>query len=367
MRAKVKIINQENGEEFLFLVSKMNLKGLLVSTSQTIKPKTKVKLQLMLGPEFGNTSLGGIVHKISKDGDRRGIVVAFDRPSRDTLSLIQDFVEAAKSNRNKSSKEQPKKEKKAPKIEKTQVRPKENPTTDKEEKEPQDTQIVDNDTLPTLSLRSPDNTGEISFHTMDEEAVQAEHEGLAGNTTHFNLDEKDQRSFTKTQARTHRSPFFKASLFVLILLVTVVGTRFALDFLGIKIQVKELLSVSEKESTKTNIQKNAATEINGDLIEDIVIDDQGGFIKIGIVGKGSFVENNIEKISDNGSVLKISLPKINQSTANASYFVENDPISSVEVSTENGFVEIYIRFSKTFPRFEVKPYRSGIDAFFHRE
>ncbi|MEZ4704412.1 MAG: hypothetical protein R3A11_04360 [Bdellovibrionota bacterium] len=389
MRAKVKIINRETGEEFLFLVSKMNLKGLLVSTSQTIKPKTSVDLFLMLGSEFGNVSLKGMVHKISKDGHRRGIVVAFNNPSKEVVSAIKNFVEVAKigsgKKKSSSSSAETEKRKRPPSTpsesrktsapapqEKTMIR-EEAPIMGKRKKapvedpEPDSTQIVDDDSLPTLSLQSPDNTGEINLHTMDEELVQAQHEGLSGHTTHFKMDEDDFRTQSNIRTKKKSSPFFKAAVFVVFLVTGVAGAKYVLDFLGVKVDLSKLRSKTSSSSSSVSTSSQSS-ETQSNWIEDILIDDQGSFVKVAIVGEGRFTDNEIEKIMDQGdAVLKISLPSITSFDTEPSIFVENEPIKKIEIKTDKDFVEIYVRFMKGFPRFEIKPYKSGLDAFFHRE
>lgn len=214
MRAKVKTTVIDTGQEYLLLVAKMNLKGILVNTSQMLKPNTQLMLELKLN-EQEPILLKGYVHKISEESSsKKGMVIAFSNPTDESKRKIQRFIDdskeiSAETKINTDEAEEKKKskwtirKKKEKQVEVKKPAAKEIKAEKVEKEKPVEqnkTMIVGEDDLPSMMLSSPDNNKALSVATMDEESMHAKNPGLSGSTRHVKLDSVSKRKWTENRS-----------------------------------------------------------------------------------------------------------------------------------------------------------------------
>lgn len=354
-----------------------------------LKPNTQLLLELKLN-EQDPLMLKGYVHKISEESSsKKGMVIAFSNPSDENKRKIQRFIDDSKeisaevkidtdenhakkknkwSLRNKKAEEKP-----AQKESKKEVKEKA-PAKAEKPVEQNKTMIVGDEDLPSMKLSSPDNKNALSVATMDEESMHAKNPGLSGSTRHVQIDMKASKK--KSDKKPFRmSTIYKAFGFVVVLIALVLSAKPILTIMDTKFGKKFNLPVVGNTSTSSSqqsqpsqpAQQNPAGEPSSNSIVDTVqVDDQGGFLKISILGKGNFANNKISKLT-NPNRIQIELLEIQDSKAPASTNVNNNPISKVNVTKgENGQVAEIFYTGATPPNYEVKLFNGGLDIFIYR-
>lgn len=382
MRAKVKTTVIDTGQEYLLLVAKMNLKGILVNTSQMLKPNTQLMLELKLN-EQEPILLKGYVHKISEESSsKKGMVIAFSNPTDESKRKIQRFIDdskeiSAETKINTDEAEEKKKSKwtirkkkekpveaKKPIVQEKKVEKVEKPV------EQNKTMIVGEDDLPSMMLSSPDNSKALSVATMDEESLHAKNPGLSGSTRHVKLD-------SGTKKKVDRKPFrmttiYKAFGFVVMVIIMVLAAKPFLNIMDKRFGKKITLpsfggssSTASKSPQSSKSGEPAATSGAGSL-DTIQLEDQGGFLKISILGKGNFANNKISKLT-NPNRVQIELLEISENKSPATTAVNNNPISKINVSkgTNSTIVDV-LYTGKEPPNFEAKVYNNSMDIFIYR-
>lgn len=365
------------------MVSKMNLKGILVNTSQVIRPDTQLMLELKLN-ELEPILIKGYVHKISEDSaNKKGMVIAFSNPSEEVRKKIQKFISDAKDN---SAEVQPESEVESEEIaeqkkksrwalrKKESDKKEDNKKAEKSKKpyEPNKTMIVGEDDLPSLSLSSPDNKSKISLATMDEESLHANHPGMGGSTRHVKLDYKQAKK------KAERKPFqfstiYKAFGFVLFMVAVVVGGKPLFKKMDTKFGNRTV--VPQQSSTPSNTEPVANNPSTSkptpdspatNIIEDIQVEDQGSFIKISFEGQGNFGTNKVTKLP-NPNRIHLELPDISDFKVPASQSYNNNPLAKINVSKKGNSLSVdLICTGVTAPSYEVKAFPNGLDVFIYR-
>ena len=382
VRAKVKTTVIDTGQEYLLLVAKMNLKGILVNTSQMLKPNTQLMLELKLN-EQEPILLKGYVHKISEEtSSKKGMVIAFSNPSDESKRKIQRFIDDSKEisaeSRPNTDEESAKKKSKwtiRKKKEKAEIDKMDKKAAAKEKTEMVDqsvqqnkTMIVGEDDLPSMKLSSPDNSKELAVATMDEESLHAKNPGLSGSTRHVKLDS------AKSSKKSDRKPFrmttiYKAFGFVVVVIVLVLAAKPALEIMDKKFGKKITLPTFGSQTTTNKApdhSKSTTGQIAADSVLEIIqVDDQGGFLKISLLGKGNFANNKIMKMTES-SKIQIELLEITENKSPAMVNVNNNPISKIAVSKVTGTVVDIFYTSKEPPNYEAKVFNGGLDIFIYR-
>jgi hypothetical protein len=390
VRAKVKTTVVDTGQEYLLLVAKMNLKGILVNTSQMLKPNTQLMLELKLN-EQEPIMLKGYVHKISEESSsKKGMVIAFSNPSDESKRKIQRFIddskeisaeakidtdEAADKKKSKWTLRK-KKEKELPA--KPVVKPVENLVGKKVKKverveqpiEPNKTMIVGEDDLPSMALSSPDNSKELMVSTMDEESIHAKNPGLSGSTRHVKLGEKNT-SKKKAERKPFRlSTIYKAFGFVVFVIVLVLTAKPMLTFMdqkfGTRIKLPSFGSIGASKKTSDTTAKTDQAAVTDTSLDSIQVDDQGGFLKISLLGKGNFANNKIAKVIEPNRI-HIELTDISECKAAAITNVNNNPVAKITAAAGSTGTLVDILYSgKTLPNYEAKVYNNSMDIFIYR-
>lgn len=373
MRAKVKITVVDSGQEYLLLVSKMNLKGILVNTSQIIRPDTQLMLELKLN-ELDPILLKGYVHKISEEAsNKKGMVIAFSNPSDQARKKIQKFISDAKESSSEiksesdiESEEVDQKKKSRWSLRKKDSNKPEKKKSEKEEKvfEPNKTMIVGEDDLPSLSLSSPDNKGKISLATMDEESLHANHPGMSGSTRHVKLDYKQAKK--KVEHKPFQlSTIYKAFGFVLFMVAVVVGGKPILKKMD-KSFGSRTVAPQTTTPTQTGNVEQPTTAPAANVLENIQVEDQGSFIKISFEGQGNFGANKVTKMP-NPNRIHIDLTNISEFKVPASQGFNNNPLAKINVAKKGATLSIdLICTGVTAPSFEAKAFPNGLDVFIYR-
>ncbi len=384
MRAKVKTTVIDTGQEYLLLVAKMNLKGILVNTSQMLKPNTQLMLELKLN-EQEPILLKGYVHKISEESSsKKGMVIAFSNPTDESKRKIQRFIDdskeiSAETKINTDEAEEKKKskwtirKKKEKQVEVKKPAAKEIKAEKVEKEKPVEqnkTMIVGEDDLPSMMLSSPDNNKALSVATMDEESLHAKNPGLSGSTRHVKLD-------SGTKKKVDRKPFrmttiYKAFGFVVMVIIIVLATKPFLNIMDKKFGKKITLpsfsgsSSSSNKAPQTSKPGEPAASTTVSSLDTIQVEDQGGFLKISVLGKGNFANNKISKLT-NPNRIQIELLEILENKSPATTAVNNNPISKINVSkgTNSTIVDVFYT-GKEPPNFEAKVYNNSMDIFIYR-
>lgn len=394
MRAKVKTTVIDTGQEYLLLVSKMNLKGILVNTSQMLKPNTQLMLELKLN-EQDPIMLKGYVHKISEESSsKKGMVIAFANPSEEAKKKIQRFIDDSKEISAEGlaapAKPAPAPEKKTPEKKKSKwtLRKKKEPDEEQEVEstkkskadepfEPNKTMIVGDEDLPSMSLSSPDNKSAIKVSTMDEESVHSKNPGLAGSTRHVKIDPRNPVKKSVEKKPFRLSTIYKAFGFVLTVIVLVLAAKPIMQIMDTKFGKKFALpgamqppinntgSQSTQNTTQpaTNTAQPAAP--TGSSLDSIQVEDQGGFMKITLLGKGNFGNNKFSKLTGPNRI-HIELAEVAETTAPASKNVNNNPISKINVAKDKGVVVDILYTGATPPNYEAKVFNGGLDIYIYR-
>jgi hypothetical protein len=384
VRAKVKTTVIDTGQEYLLLVAKMNLKGILVNTSQMLKPNTQLMLELKLN-EQEPILLKGYVHKISEESSsKKGMVIAFSNPTDESKRKIQRFIDdskeiSAETKINTDEAEEKKKskwtirKKKEKQVEVKKPAAKEIKAEKVEKEKPVEqnkTMIVGEDDLPSMMLSSPDNNKALSVATMDEESLHAKNPGLSGSTRHVKLD-------SGTKKKVDRKPFrmttiYKAFGFVVMVIIIVLATKPFLNIMDKKFGKKITLpsfsgsSSSSNKAPQTSKPGEPAASTTVSSLDTIQVEDQGGFLKISVLGKGNFANNKISKLT-NPNRIQIELLEILENKSPATTAVNNNPISKINVSkgTNSTIVDVFYT-GKEPPNFEAKVYNNSMDIFIYR-
>lgn len=367
------------------MVAKMNLKGILVNTTQILKPNTQLLLELKLN-EQDPIILKGYVHKISQEASsKKGMVIAFSNPSDENKRKIQRFIDDSKeisaeakidtddTDKKKGKwslrkKKESEEKKEAPAKPSAKKKSKAKPAPKEEAFEPNKTMIVGEDDLPSMKLSSPDNSKELAVATMDEESLHAKNPGLSGSTRHVKLD-------SNTKKKVDRKPFrmstvYKAFGFVVFLIVAVLAAKPILNIMDTKFGKKFNLPTASTTTTAPTqgtqpAQQSSPSETTSSL-DAVQSDDQGGFLKISLLGKGNFANNRISKVLDKNTV-RIELPEVQASKAPLLTNINNNPISKVAASASSSGVVVDIIYTgKEPPNYEVKLFNGGMDIFVYR-
>ena len=393
MRAKVKTTVIDTGQEYLLLVSKMNLKGILVNTSQMLKPNTQLMLELKLN-EQDPIMLKGYVHKISEESSsKKGMVIAFANPSEEAKSKIQRFIDDSKeisaeglaapakpaapapAPEKKKSKWTLRK-KKEPDEEKPVESTKKSKKKDDEPFEPNKTMIVGDEDLPSMSLSSPDNKSALKVATMDEESLHAKNPGLAGSTRHVKIDPRNPVKKSVEKKAFRLSTIYKAFGFVLTVIILVLAAKPVMQIMDTKFGKKFVLPGTTPQPTNnTNNQpaqtsnQSATTQqpaaANGGSLDSIQVEDQGGFMKITLLGKGNFGNNTFSKLTGPNRI-HIELAEVIETTAPASKAVNNNPISKINVTKDKAVAVDILYTGATPPNYEAKVFNGGLDIYIYR-
>lgn len=370
----------------------MNLKGILVNTSQMLEPNTQLMLELKLN-EQDPIMLKGYVHKISEESSsKKGMVIAFVNPGDEAKKKIQRFIDDSKeisaeglaapakaappaSSEKKKSKWTLRKKKEA--DDEKEVEPTKKAKKEEKPLEPNKTMIVGDEDLPSLSLSSPDNKGALAVSTMDEESVHSKNPGLAGSTRHVKIDPRNPVKKSSEKKPFRLSTVYKAFGFVLTVIILVLAAKPFMEIMDTKFGKKFILpgtSLTQQSNTTTAPQQTSPqqpgapqqpAQAAAGSLDSVQVEDQGGFMKITLLGKGNFGNNKISK-QTNPNRIHIELAEVAQTTAPASKNVNNNPISKINVTKDNGVNVDVLYMGDAPPNYEAKVFNGGLDLYIYR-
>jgi hypothetical protein len=93
---KLKLTDLKTGQEWLLLVTRMNLKGLLVQAARTLASGTPVHLSLQLEEGRRSLDLRGEIYRIAERAEgQKGMIVRFVDPPREALERIAAYIAAS--------------------------------------------------------------------------------------------------------------------------------------------------------------------------------------------------------------------------------------------------------------------------------
>ncbi len=368
----------------------MNLKGILVFSPQLLEQGTELLLELKLGTSHP-ILLKGFVHKISDESaNKKGMVVAFLNPSKQTQKSIQEFIHKTKAAGGQTEDAPPPKPKAKPvKTKPVQPKPKtktkpaktktpsvmEQPTEQIDDQpvlEPEKTMIVD-DTLPALSLQSPDNSRELKVSTVDEELLHQEADGMDGKTKHVMLDD------LRTQRKKTKKPFglsviYRALGLVILGALLILFFRHGVDFMeerfGIVLKPEPPTAPATTQTLPLPTVENPSTPTpsapaNGSL-DTISIEDQGDFVKVTLLGQGDYKKYTSEKLLS-PKRLQFTFSSLNKLTAKETMLIDNDPLQKITTKlSEKNEVIVTIFMTGDFAEFDASPFPHTLDLFFYR-
>lgn len=354
--AKVKLKDLRTGQEYLLLVAKMNLKGLLVRSSQPIAPDAPLRLALQLSDSQSPLTLRGEVHKIAQHpSGSRGVIVRFLNPSSKDLARIGAYLERFEVKTTPPSREK--------------------------------TAIGDIASISKLSLKSPDREAGFVVSTADEEAVHAARPGLGGETRVFDIEDVRSRGRTRPGRGPVRSAFKIVAFAGGFILAAMIFFRPVLRYLderfGLRppspsIDISPLTShPPEKPVTVPGPESSPGTE-EGDLDEPpsppkargeitaYQVEDSGSYLKVSVRGVGDF-SKYLASRAQSPKRLIIDLPSVRSFKVKESVLVGKNPLLRIKAKPEGGGIRIvFDLYPVNFPRYHIKTYADSIDVFFQR-
>ena len=312
MKAKVKLRSEKTGQEYLLLVLKINLKGLLVNYVSDLNPDDPVVLTLK-PPKLGKSiELKGAVHKIVRHPNgSRGTIVRFSSGKSNQMKKLEAFIKNIK----KSSTVTPSK----PSI---RVNPGEK------------TAIVKSDTLSHLSLESPDRESDFVHATMDEEALHdsPQGQGLSGQTM-----------IARVRTTKKKPPFWKTVRFSLFILGCI---------LGLSLLISNTLKRQGSDENTVVEQSDEQNEEQSDELTDEAIEE---LQKAAANSEDTTVETFEEMIPpdpvETPAVAKTALPS--KKTEKASPPKASRTLTKIRVRDSGSFLKVTLRGSSELAKHRV--------------
>lgn len=372
MPARVKITELSSGQEYLLLVSKLNLKGLLVESSKVLAVGSGVRLALQLEEEHEPHSIQGEVHKITqRPGGSPGMIIRFVDPTPAIVQRITEYVTqlpASSPGGRSASESLPSRER---------------------------TMMVDVNTLSRLTLSSIEDDEDGIASTRDEEAVHSANPGLAGRTRVVAAAEVGRWSRPKKPRTVLRS------LLVFLLVVAAVGGvvmafRPLLQLVNVALGLKptparqaitplpstpnpvvtplaaatlepEALAKAEKKaSALPPARPTPKPSPKAAKVTSIKVEDAGGFLKIVIQGDGDLGKAEASRAM-NPRRLILELPGVQEFSTSELIAVSKNPLLRIRTSKrESGLQITFDLYPVDFPRYDIKEHADSLDLFLHR-
>lgn len=347
-RAKVKITDLKTGQEYLLLVSKMNAKGLLVTSNRTLDPKTPLKLSLQLADEEEPLKIEGEVHKIAEHPNRKkGIIIRFLNPQPYAVDRIALFLEESKT----KTVEMPADSDSSP------------PSREK-------TALADIQSLSHLALSSPDRESKAIPSTMDEEVMHSKKPGLAGDTRLYNVG--NQKS-----PLSRGLNFSRIFLFIIIPLFLILAvlsfwiySRMPLPSMGKKVSEKipPPSSPIPTPFEPSPSDKTATKPITLDKkeITDITVERRGSSLVVFIRGSGDFSQKKLSKATS-PKRLNVDLPKIKNYSVPENISVTKNPLLRIRTLKLDPGIRVTLDlYPVAFPKYRAVSKKDGLEIQLHR-
>lgn len=321
--ARTKVTDVKSGQEYLMFVSKMNLKGLLVSSLPQIPLESPVRLNISMGVKQDSVELDGAIYKnISSPQGTQGTIIRFINVNKDIEGKLKKFISTYEKESQKLAE---KSHRTSPLIEKTAM--------------------VQESSLSHLSLSSPDReSGSIAF-TVDEESVHNQSRGLSGNTIIATVKNLPKVRDRKRLVRT-----------LLIILLTFLS----IGFWATRARWTRLIEDPSKKTAQTSaseeIEQSPVEEqpLPKASIESISVSDSPSSISVLIQGQGGFPTHFISKSLD-PKRLVIDFPEIQAVRTDSVLGVSKSPLLRVRAVEQSKGVRIYFDlYPVEFPKYNIE-------------
>lgn len=368
---KVKLRDIQTNQEYLLLIVKMNLKGILVRSTQTIAPNTPLELSLQLNDNKPPLSLRGVVHKIAKNsGGGRGVIIRFVKITSKEASRLATYIE---THARELGPESPRRQ--------------ETPSREK-------TSVAGIASLSKLALSSPDQKPGFVTATVDEEAVHEARPGLSGETRVYDVSPSKSHGRSRAFKSPLRSALKLSAIFAVLLLVTLFLFRPIVRFLDQRfgerptpIQSKAdptpsplptvrptriptsipAIKVKKKSTARKKKRKRRKkkTALSGRLTS-YKIKDSKDFVKISIQGTGNFSQYKTSR-AQSPKRLILDLPKIRTFSVKKTQMVGKSPVLRIRTQRWKKRVRVvFDLYPVSFPRYQIKKQKNSIDLYFQR-
>lgn len=337
MLARTKLTDLKSGQEYLLFVSKMNLKGLLVSSLPQLPLESLVKLQLSLGNKKKQSiEVDGAIYKnISNPQGTKGTIIRFININQETENQLKQFIADYEKETQKVSQ---KKEVNASLIEKTTM--------------------VNESSLSHLALASPDRESGVVAYTIDEEAALQGEKGLSGNTVIGRI-----RNVPK---RRDRNRLLRALIVVVISLVSVCAVVYQkqwLAFLNARFSKTRAILKSLPGATPSTTPEPTSEK---PIVEGLNIGflDAPDSVIVTLVGNHDFATHFISKNLEPKRLI-IDLPELPNTLEESSVNVNIAPVGKVRATKQQKGMRIYFDLSATvFPKYTVQKTPDGLSITF---
>ena len=370
MQAKVKLTDAQ-GQEYLLLVSKINLKGILVGHIPHLDVDAPVRLELQMGHQNTPLLVQGAIHKsVTHSNGTKGTIVRFVNLSENNKTVLSQLV----SSRHPSNAEfitSPSVQTqimRAPSSEVLSTR------THKVSSRNEQTVVADAESFSKLSLKSPDRGADFVSTTLDEETLHAPHEGLAGKT----MIAASIPDFSFKPKRT-RKVSLKLSLALIlagIVLSRFWGSmgRFLDQKFGAPIPAAEnmvptttptapeVLASPEAASSDSQLQTQAPPTSTPTYLAEMTLSENENTLTLSLRGEGSFVDVTTQE-SKSPKRLVLKLPSIEKlSLTESTLPVGKTPVLRVRAREDDeGFVTVTLDlYPIEFPKYQVRIEPQGL-------
>ncbi len=384
LNTKVKLKDLKTSQEYLLLVSKMNLKGVLVNTNHPLDLETPIRLSFQSSQETGYLELEGAVHKtVEHPTGGKGMIIRFQSLESEDLKKLQFFLEKIEAITQPAIPKQ-----------------KGTPSVSREK-----TTLADIDSLSRIVLSSPDRSQESISSTRDEEAVHAAMPGLSGATKIYEMDNRPKEG---------RKGVKQLQVFFLILfLIAFLGGLGWLFFDPALRYINQQLGLTPPDKVRTTLrgppdievlpfatpfsslkedQSNTQDLVDADQkpmefetkpssiptkttrealaqpgqITSIVVEDQAAFLKVTIKGQGNFSKNIVSR-SMSPRRLNIDFPALKGFKVRDTIAVSKNPLLRIKTKFEQKSIRVTLDLYPTdFPKYDIKIYSDSMDIFLHR-
>ncbi|MFH1262050.1 MAG: PilZ domain-containing protein [Pseudomonadota bacterium] len=358
--SKVKLKEVRSGREFLLLVVKMNLKGLLVRSPHPVEPNAPLLLSLQLSEDAPSVELRAEVHKTTPyPNGSHGVIVRFLNPPNSALAKIAHYMEEHEIGAD--------------------GRPLQKPTPPSRER----TAINEIASYSKLLARAPEPDGVAVPTPVDEEALHDADPGLAGRTRIFDVPKRGRRR----RPRGRRNPFrvgvqwagLAAILLILGMLFLRPLVRYLDERFGLRPSVLpesfSILPSPEPVIPTPPTPTPTATPPQMSPIPTVVVRAEitryeiirsKSFVKLVVHGTGDLSRFTVSRAS-NPRRLLVELSSVGSFRVPDSVAVGRSPLRRIRTRSAGPGTQIILDlYPVEFPRYQVRPHPGSLDIVLQR-
>ncbi|MCB0309124.1 MAG: hypothetical protein KDD48_07115 [Bdellovibrionales bacterium] len=341
MLARTKLTDIKSQQDYLLFISKMNLKGLLVSSLPKMPIGNPVKLQLTMGDRLAPVELEGEIYKIVPTPQGwNGTIIRFVNTTPGIEKKLKTFISEYDREIQKTTAE---KKVRSSLVEKTTM--------------------VHESSLSHLALSSPDKDSGAIAYTIDEEAFLSGDTGLSGHTMIAAI--KKEKKPKKSRKRLY---------LVILVLGSSIGAFMYRDvwfpykfFSSILAFTKNIPRLRPPSTKETGTESQVEEVFSGPgTIDEVLFSESAAGVTVTIGGSGDFKTHFISKNFDPEGLI-IDLPSFEKLEAEEAVTVKKNPIKQVRLLKQSKGIRIYFDLmGSSFPEYDVETDSASIQVTFNK-